>query len=458
MVNNKRVNFGLGLTLSIIVLFATWLVLNQPIHIDEALTYRHFVSQGWRIAISTYPFPNNHVLFSVLGSFVVEIPMNPFTAMRSVSLISAIVSGFLIYRILRVESSVTWSLIGVLFWSCSMATIQYSAQARGYGLQATFFLVALYGSIKILSEEKAKSEFSSWAYWSLLAISVSLGVFTLPSFIIPAFSLGSMLVWELYQKEGTVPVVKILVSAILSIVFAFALYSPLMYYSGIDSIIGNQWVNERNLHNLADGEKLNFLYDIFTLLGPAFVLGLILTVLPNRNLFGLQKRFLWFFLGSAAAYVIVFRTLPFPRTFSYLSAVISISLVWNMKGLSIGKSMNKALAGSYAAIILSLIFAMVKILPEKDNPSIIAKELSQNEMVVKMDTIYTDGWNNCGAMLDFYSWYHGEGPIVQPLYSQNFWSEFQIRNGSQFLTERKSEISDCVLVAEYQQTGVFDCR
>src|SRR5260370_33630622 len=52
--------FGLGLVLGVALL-------TQPMRYDEAVTYLYFVGRSWHTAISSYPFPNNHVLYTALA-------------------------------------------------------------------------------------------------------------------------------------------------------------------------------------------------------------------------------------------------------------------------------------------------------------------------------------------------------------------------------------------------------
>ena len=457
MTNSKWVNCGLTLTLFFIVLGTLWLVFNQPIHVDEAMTYRHFVSQGWKIAISTYPFPNNHILFSVLGSLAVSIPMDPFTVMRMISFISALVSGFMLYRILRMGASITWSLVGVLLWCSSVVTLLYSAQARGYGMQTMFLILALHQAMKILDKAKQKNQISTWANWALLSVAVSCGIFTLPSFVIPALGLGFFLLVGLYQQEERFPWVKVLASVLFSIALTSCLYAPLIHYSGIESMTGTRWLLLRKFDQLPQGSVLSFLYDSWVLLGPSFLLPLVLLFWPNGNVPSWKANFLLFFLSSGLGYVLLFKSLPFPRTFSYLSAIAAVSLVWNIRGLSLW-SEKKLIIGASLTAIFSLCFSFIKLTPSNEPPQITAMSLSENEKVLEMDTIYTDGWNQYGDMLDFYCWYKGNGPKVIPVYSGDVLDESSRSYGYKILTEEKLTNSACLLVVEANGVRIYDCR
>lgn len=456
MQSNRRDNWPLIAILVAIFLYAVWLVFNQPIHIDEAITYRHFVSQGWKISVSTYPFPNNHVYFSLLSSFAVKWAGNPFIAMRMVSLTSAAISGLLIYRILRLDVSKTWSLIGVLFWSVSMASVQYASQARGYGLQTMFFLVALHQAMKIIRHLGEKGERPAWIDWFILSASVSLGLFTLPSFVIPASGLAIMLLLGLISEKKPLPWVMILISALLTVCLTVMLYLPLLHYAGLDSIIGNQWINERKWDNLPDGSVLSFSTDLMALLGLPFVLAIMVVVAHRTRLLTWKQWSLHLFLGIALLYMLAFRSIPFPRTFNYLTAIAAIALVWNISSFRTW-SQSSVWVVSVAVVLITATTSFVKLFPKEDNPSQTALELSEEEAVKSMNIIYTDGWNDVGAMLDFYCWYNRRGPTVTPIYGNEFWREFNRIQGRYFLGETNPSES-CVPLVVKGTVEVCDCR
>jgi len=50
--------------------------LTQPMRYDEAITWAYFVGRPWATIVSSYPFPNNHVLFSLLAK--VTSSLSPF--------------------------------------------------------------------------------------------------------------------------------------------------------------------------------------------------------------------------------------------------------------------------------------------------------------------------------------------------------------------------------------------
>jgi hypothetical protein len=149
-------------------------------------------------------------------------------------------------------------------------------------------------------------------------------------------------------------------------------------------------------------------------------------------------------------------SLPYARTFGYLSAIVSIAIVW-----TVGSSPNGGGEGWKALFILlttlSLLFTSSKLFPDENNPSIVALQMLQNPIVAEMDTIYTDGWSDCGYLLDFNSWYLGNGPTVQNIYSDDFNVWLKANSGSYVLSGLKNETKSCEMVVTIENKSVYRC-
>lgn len=454
MFSTRVIEILLTAVLVLLVGFCGALIFYQPVHIDEALTYRHFVAQGWKIAVSTYPFPNNHVFFSLLGTVAVKLIPDPFIAMRSVSLVSTIISGWLIFRILRFDCSRPWALVGVLLWAGTMATLFYAAQARGYAVQSTLLLLAVFSAIKIIGKEELTHRGGKNLYWFVMSVSVSLGLFTIPSFLIPALGLAVLFVSGMKSTQGRLPWLKMVGWAGFTVLLTSVLYGPLLNYAGLESITDNQWIHERQWQNLPQGAFVSFMEDLAAYLGIMFPVA-VLVAIPNSTVPWYKRYSLHIFVVAALFYMLVFRSVPFPRTFSYLSAIAALSLTWN---LAAAKGRHQAVFfGATVMAVFATVHASLKLIPDEQNPSHVALMLNQDERVREMNVVYTDGWNGVGAMLDFYGWYYHSGPKVISIYSTNFWKEFYERDGHYFMGA--SEIKNqCSEVARKGTTSIYDCH
>ena len=62
----------------------------QPMRVDEATTFLEFVSRPLLLGLSYYPAPNNHILHTLLGHFVVSVfGMEPW-AVRLVAFLAGV--------------------------------------------------------------------------------------------------------------------------------------------------------------------------------------------------------------------------------------------------------------------------------------------------------------------------------------------------------------------------------
>ena len=300
----------------IVALVVGALVVQLPLHNDEAGSYMVFISKGLKHCLTVYSNTNNHVLYSALSTLFVKLPIHPFVGIRLASFLAFLGNAFLIYKISRLYRETKWNFIGVLLWIGSFGGLYYSIHARGYGLQTMFSLVALYLVISIIDKGKSNDR----KYWLALALSCALGFFTLPTFLFPFVSIMSLLVIRKYQdrtlrQDGFNMVLFLGLMGLIGLVC----YAPILHYSGLSNLIDNQWVHERKLANLSSGSVQLFMVDTAHIIGymiiPAVVL-LFVQFLSEKKLKN-DSLMLTLFIVGPMLIMVIMKTLPFPRTFSY---------------------------------------------------------------------------------------------------------------------------------------------
>jgi hypothetical protein len=408
-----------------------------PIHIDEALTHRHFVSQGWKVAITTYPFPNNHVFFSLLASILVHLPIGSLLAMRLVSVFSGVLTLWLIFVIVKRNSNQWGGLLAGLIWVSSLGGFYYSVHARGYGLQTMLFLVCIYSILNY--QEARKINKRGTAHLCLLVVSSALGFFTIPTFLFHFVSGLFALILLVTSNEGSIrkglSTAVIVGSATTSL--TLILYAPLFYFTGVGAITNNQWTQERMWQNLSKEQMMSFGIDLLAYIGPAVVavliLGAILAVI-NRD-----GRFLNMLLVLTIPPVLIMLltgTAPFPRTFTFLAALLTIHAFHFVHKYSL-VYVRLFYVGAVIMLMVSTSTLVNTFVLRKDKQSVYAEEIQTDiNQLIGSREIQMRGWNECAHLIDYYSWLKGHGPTVKFVYDQ---SKEHLQNSSTYWLSKERE-------------------
>jgi|GEM_PF-6721695 len=393
----------------IIVSFS--MVLWEPIHIDEAITFRHFVSQGWKISLTTYPFPNNHVLFSVVASWAQALPFDPIISMRLVSWVSTLFGAMVLFRIVNRLADRNWAIVAVACWLTSLGGIYYAGHARGYGLQTVLMLIALDATLQIMKGQQNRFKWAAWI------ISVALGFMTIPTFLFPFAGMAAMMLYAVYVQRNLGLLKNLVLMGTAAGLLTILLYSPLIHFSGLNAITGNQWTQERQFANLTTDQMMAFFPDLFAYVGISNLMLLVVAA----GLFVTHRKGAFMHLLPMilvpVLMVLAMRALPFPRTFVFLTPVVLILTVDQLQ--MVRQPMVK-----WAVLGLSVLSLIVVSKKEyqaaASSPDHQARELFRQLTGQGFSgQICTNGWNETADMLDFHAWLNGGSIHVKRVYNSD---------------------------------------
>jgi len=212
----------------------------RPMGHDEAYTYIAFASRGLRIAITDYHLPNNHVFHTVLVSIATWLFGDSPAVVRLPVFIAGILIVPAIYILAKSFYSREIGLVSAAILASAPVLIDYSTNARGYMLLALFTVLLFTCGAYVV---KNRNEVA----WALLVLFASLGIYTNPTMIYPIAVLFAWLLLEgifgYADFSYGARFYRYLVFAMASIVFvSVLLYMPLVLYSGLDSLIGNNFI------------------------------------------------------------------------------------------------------------------------------------------------------------------------------------------------------------------------
>ncbi|MGB0916359.1 MAG: hypothetical protein ACPGU4_02115 [Flavobacteriales bacterium] len=422
-----------------------WFALIMPIHVDEAITYRYFVSDGFKVALTSYRFPNNHVLFSLLAGLPIPFFKEPTLAMRLVSVIAGLANAFLLFKILREKVSVRISIYGVLLWITSLGGFVYATHARGYGLQLVFVLLSILTVMRWKKALQSNSSVNEKMYLIIFAGASCLGFFTIPTFWFPFVS---VIVWMVVisiqegigikQIAGSIGLVGFLVA-----VGTVVLYFPLVSSYGLEAITNNQWVQDRKIESLNSEQIIQFgsylgAYLGWSLIGlSAVALGVV--IVRRRLSFGIAT---CLFLFTPTMAILTFGYLPYSRVFTYLVPVLVVFVLSNL-----GSTSTMVKNGFQALIILAICgstFSLYQSIEKiTSNPTAHAEQ-SQMELdkIVAGETIYVNDWDEYAHLIEYYAWKNKSLLKVEFVYADDFWEYISSVNGVYVLESEGVDFSD----------------
>ena len=217
----------LPLTIICIVSFYVRLSdLDRPIQYDEAYTYIKYVSRPFWHAIHTYNLPNNHVFHSLCAWLSVRVFGDGQQALRLPVFLAGIALVPMCYLLGKRASGSLSGLVAAALAGASYHLVDYSVNARGYGMQAALYVFSLWLAPKMVSQTGLGT-----VIW--LSMALALAMFTVPTLV---FGAGTVFIWALWlvlqQRAGQrkKALLRIVLAGLFSSVFTLALYAPVIHY------------------------------------------------------------------------------------------------------------------------------------------------------------------------------------------------------------------------------------
>ena len=211
--------------------------LRQPIRYDEAITWTFFSARSWGTIVSWYPFPNNHVLFSLLAKATGSIaPYQPW-AFRLPALAFGVAIVPLTWAVGRRMFDRRTALAGAALAVGSMPLVLYSVNARGHTMVIAFSLAL------ILISDRLRERPSWWPGWLAWSVIAALGLYTVPVMIYP---IGAVSVWigldALWPRRRAAgrTIAALVAAGLVALLLACLLYLPIIRSAGLGAITGNK--------------------------------------------------------------------------------------------------------------------------------------------------------------------------------------------------------------------------
>ena len=219
--------------------------INQYIAYDEAYTFIHFASRGFKHILADYSAPNNHIFHTILVGISYRFFGGEPWALRLPAFTAGVLMIPAMYLTSRRFFSSSQALAASALIAVTPSFINYSVNARGYTMLFLFaLLLTNFAGILAIRQSKA----------ALIAFTAlaTLGFYTIPIFLYPmaGISLWVVVTYLVTREPWQMKLHKMAIFlgiCILSIVLAIILYSPVIIFgSGLSSLVSNEIVKPLN--------------------------------------------------------------------------------------------------------------------------------------------------------------------------------------------------------------------
>lgn len=297
------------------------ILMPRELTIDEVESYNSYTFNWWQ-AIASYDDPNNHLLNTAFMFVNSRLFGASEVALRLHAFVFGVLALPLAYIFGRVYYNPQVGLGAAAIMAGANVMVEYSAMARGYGLQTTLFLIMLILAYHIIRKDNALS-------WFLFALVTPLAFYALPTAVYLYFGFGIwMLLTILFGKDRWQRIGHWIAYTTLAGWLTIFLYLPTLVTLGLRLIIANGYVARRGLepfmYNVA-----NWLPDVFGLwnlsvpITALLSIGCVLGVVWHRRMAAHRFPLLLTMLIPIWLVVIVQQTVPLERSWTFMFPIFA---------------------------------------------------------------------------------------------------------------------------------------
>lgn len=223
--------------LSIVIGTGTWVWGNSLVHqgFDEVFSAVNCASLPLFQTLSYYMLPNNHLLFNILNSTLFHFAGDKVFTGKLISLVCFWGIIVIIFSWLSgIISNKFLLIIATVVLAFQFPVWGFGFEARGYALYTFMEWLAFFA---FLQYEKSKN--TQWLHYYALACIA--GYWCIPTFLYfhIAFLLFGLF-WMIYTRKLDIKFWKTQLSILLIV---YLLYLPVVCFSGVHALAGNQYVS-----------------------------------------------------------------------------------------------------------------------------------------------------------------------------------------------------------------------
>lgn len=277
---------------------------------DEAITYNFFTIKPFYYCMIFYPYPNNHVLHTLLTTLTDQLPfLSALLKMRIPAIVFSLLTWLIGYSFLKKYYSARVALVVVGLASVCYLSIYYSFMSRGYAFMVLAFVICLYAAFNIIYKGNRLKD------WMFFVVASVLGAYTIPSFLYPFATVNVLILIYNYKNIKYQFWANVIVGALVIIA-----YAPIMLVDGVSALTSNQFVQHISRGEIFKGIPMFYLGMFSDIVGlPFWMASIILIPLVFTIVQKDKKHLVVWIIFLLAPFVLIMghAVNPFYRTFLY---------------------------------------------------------------------------------------------------------------------------------------------
>lgn len=256
----RIVKVALGGILVIETLSLAYFSVTLPYDYDEAFSYLYFSGMGMLSSWFFYPLPNNHVLYNILSSIALHLPLPVVPATRVISLVAAIIATWYFFKLMTQCVSKVSATMATALLVFSYPFLLYGVQARGYMLLLLCALLCVYSCVNIIGGKARRK------YYALFILSSIAGFLTIPSFLYCFLPVSLVLFLNAVRLKSYHEIRSTVIANLAIVIGTLALYTPIIWRNGFHALTSNNGVVARGADYIKDniGNHLQETWDLLT--------------------------------------------------------------------------------------------------------------------------------------------------------------------------------------------------
>jgi hypothetical protein len=353
----SRVETAFTIVVCSLGMVARLMLINRSIEYDEAYTVMAFAHSPFRVLISDYHLPNNHVFHTILVRIAVLLLGSQPWQIRMPALMAGLLLVPFVFWLGRTLYTRDVGYLSAAIVAFLPDMVERSVSARGYIIVALLTVMTFLLACYLL---RRRNLFA----WSLLVTLCALGFYTVPIMLFP---FGFLLLWMLLsipdrekdQYTRSAWILHLAAAGLMVVLLTLLLYSPILLTTGTTYIFPSSGV----LHSGSLRSMLEELPGLLSRVGSewtsrlpvawrgVFLLGLLLTFLIIREPRKLRVHTAAAFLPAMVILLLAERPNPVARIWLW---VLPFAAIWVSAGLGVlfGRIPRNRLGQGIRALLL----------------------------------------------------------------------------------------------------------
>jgi hypothetical protein len=229
--SSGRERAWLWILFSCLLAYRLYMCLVFPLNTDELGSYLYFARQGFLVTLTSYPVPNNHILFNLVAASLAKLPfLSPELVIRLPSVAGDLWLQYAIFCLVRRWGGFQRGIMVVAGTAFCYMISYYATQGRGYQLQEVCALVSGVGAWRCFLGQRGGGARGGGARGAgaLFVLASAAGIYINPTFFYHFTALVLMVLYFSWKRRDWGMALSLGRAVLVTGVLTFILYLPVL--------------------------------------------------------------------------------------------------------------------------------------------------------------------------------------------------------------------------------------